>query len=243
MRTAIRRVALLGLLAVPASPLAAQAPLEGEVRQIVTFALLPGGTAEVVDLFRDRALPLYRENEAMRSVRIFREVESPVPLDLVVVSSFEGMEVMDRSNASLRSLAEDRGTSIRALYGEIAARSRAHADEFVEMLPELGGGDPAAAALSVFIRYRVAPGTAEAFETAVVRIAAWEDDMEIPSTTGRFLISDGWDYLRILGFDSLAEYHEYRQEERLVRGYDALTLNTVRRQEIVLSGMPDLQVR
>ena len=54
-------------------------------------------TAEAIALFRDRALPLYERNEPMLSFRGLREVESPEPLDLIVVSAFRGMAGMDES--------------------------------------------------------------------------------------------------------------------------------------------------
>jgi hypothetical protein len=227
--------AILPLLhAVPAS---AQLPVEGEVRQIVSFTVSPGAAGEVVDLYRDRALPLYRDDDARLNVRVFREVESPRPLDLVVVSGFEGMDGMDRSNDALRA------QGIASVYGEIAARTTGHTDEFVEMLPRLGGGDPAAAPLTVFVRYRLVPGSAEAFETALIRLSARERDLEIPAVTGRFLISDGWNYLRILGFDSLGAYQAYRLEAELARGHEALTSSTVVRQEMVLAAIRNLDVR
>ena len=220
-----------------AGPAASQGPVEGEVRQIVSFTLAPGAAGEVMDLYRDRALPLYRGDEARLHVRVFREVESPRPLDLVVVSGFEGMEGMDRSNEGLRE------QGIASVYGEIAARTTGHTDEFVEMLPHLGGGDPASAPLTVFVRYRLVPGSAEAFETALIRLSARERDLEIPAATGRFLISDGWNYLRILGFDSLGAYQAYRREAELARGHEALTSSTAVRQEMVLAAVRNLDVR
>ncbi len=222
------------LLAVPA---AAQLPVEGEVRQIVSFTFVPGASGEVVDLYRDRALPLYRGDEARLNVRVFREVESPRPVDLVVMSGFEGMEGMDRSNEALRE------QGIASVYGEIAARTTGHTAEFVEMLPRLGGGDPAATPLTVFVRYRLVPDSAEAFETALIRLSAWERDVEIPAVTGRFLISDGWDYLRILGFESLGAYQAYRREAELARGHEALTSSTAVRQEMILGAVRNLDVR
>lgn len=228
-------VGLLSLLV--AAPATAQLPVEGEVRQIVSFTLVPGASPAVVDLYRSQALPLYRDDADRLNVRVFREVESPRPLDLVVVSGFDGMEGMDRSNEALQEV------GIASVYGEIAARTAGHADEFVEMLPRLGGGDPSATPLTVFIRYRMVPGSAETFETALVRISAWERDMEIPSATGRFLISDGWDYLRILGFQSLGDYQAYRREAELARGHDALVSSTVMRQEMVLAAVRNLDLR
>ena len=240
--TPARRLTWL-LLVLAAGPLAAQTPAPGEVRQIVSFRLLPGASAEVTALYRDRARPLYLDDEARLSVRVFREVESSIPLDLVVVSAFDGMEGMDRSNDALRGLATERGTDMGAIYGDISARAVSHTDEFVEMLPALGGGDPSSSRLTAFVRYRLVPGASESFETALVRISAWERDVEIPSATGRFLLSDGWDYLRVVGFDSLGDYQAYLQELRLARGYDQLVSSTVLRQEILLAAVRNLDVR
>lgn len=120
----------------------AQLPVESEVRQIVTFSFPPGKSGEALAVFRDVAIPLYERDDAMLSFRGFREVESPIALDLIVVSSFAGMSGMDESNSMLGTLAAEAGTSIGAIYGRIGALSSRHTDEFVEMLPALGNGDP-----------------------------------------------------------------------------------------------------
>ena len=225
-------------------PLDAQVPFEGEVRQLVTFRFQPGRSAEAVELYRAQALPLYERDSAMRSFRAFREVESPVPLDLVVVSSFDGMGGMDASNAELRGLAAEAGTSIGAIYGGIGGLSEGHHDQFIEMLPELGDGDPASSRLVAFIWYRVLPGEASSFERTLRRILApLERESGTPSSTGRFLVADGWDYLRIVGFDSLAAYQEYW---RTIAGADGLAYLegiTSRRREVLLAPMPELAVR
>ena len=228
---------LAGLAAAPAT---AQAPVASEVRQIVTFSFLPGRSAEALELYREAAIPLYREDEAMLSFRAFREVESPVPLDLVVVSSFEGMSGMDASNARLRELAAAAGTSIGEIYGEIGALSSGHTDEFVEMLPDLGGGDPSATRLTAFIRYRVAPGQGSAFEALLTEADGLVD---APSATGRFLLSDGWDYLQIFGFESLGDYQRYRARLRALPIFGRMERLVTRRQEIIVAGVPSLSVR
>ena len=228
----------------PANSLDAQTPFEGEVRQLVTFRFQPGRSTEALELYREQALPLYERDPAMRSFRAFREVESPVPLDLVVVSSFDGMAGMDESNAALRGLAAEAGTSIGAIYGGIGALSELHHDQFVEMLPELGDGDPASSRLVAFIWYRMLPGEAASFERTLRRVLApLERESGTPSSTGRFLVSDGWDYLRIVGFDSLAAYQEYWQAIAETDGLTYLEGITSARREVILAPMPELAVR
>ena len=62
-----------------------------EVRQIVTFGFVPGASTEAVEVFRQHAIPLYHMDKSMWSFRGYREIESPVALDLIVVSRFEGI--------------------------------------------------------------------------------------------------------------------------------------------------------
>ncbi len=220
----------------------AQPVSESEVRQIVTFSFLPGKSSEAIRIYREQALPLYVANESMRSFRAFREVESSVALDLMVVSGFDGMAGMDRSNSRLRELAEEESTSIGALYGAIATLSSGHTDQFVEMLPELGSGDASATRLTAFVWYRVLPGRTTAFEAAVLsRVRRWDVPKGISSATGRFLVSDGWDYLRIIGFDSLADYQAYSSGDR--RGAKAMANVTTKRRQVIVSSVTDLAVR
>lgn len=240
--TALVAVAL-GLLLCGVAPAGAQLRGGDEVRQIVTFSFLPGRSAEAVGIFRDEALPLYRENPAMRSFRGFREVESPIPLDLVVVSSFQGMEGMDLSNEALGQLAADRGTSVGAIYGRISALAATHTDQFAEMIPNLGRGDPTATRLTAVVWYQIDHTVLSDFETALIRLAAFENDDDIPSATGRMLLSDGWDYVRFLGFESLAAYQDYWTTIRAARDYEILAGATVRRREMILARVPELDVR
>lgn len=236
---------LVGLASFAVPPAAgAQRPVASEVRQIVTFSFLPGRSAEALSIYREVAVPLYEADDAMLSFRGFREVESPVTMDLMVVSSFRGMAGMDDSNAALRSIAERAGTSIGTIYGRIGSLSTGHTDQFVEMLPGLGSGDPSASRLTAFVWYRVPPGDGAAFEEA---LGALIDEQGGPSTapsaTGRFLVSDGWHYLRFLGFESLGEYQAYRTANRGLPAFARFDGLTVARRDVIVANLPGLSVR
>lgn len=235
---------VLLLLTVRPSPSSAQIPSEGEVRQLVTFRFLPGRAQEALDLYRSDAIPLYRQDEAMLSFRGLREVESPIPLDLVVISAFQSMSGMDDSNAMLRRLAESRGSSIGAIYGAIGALSSSHDDQFIEMLPRLGDGDPASRRLVALVWYRVAPGEESDFEQMVAgNLVSWEARRGIRASTGRFLLSDDWTHLRMIGFESLGDYHKYWSDLRLQAWARTLTDRVQRHRQVILAVLPDFSVR
>jgi hypothetical protein len=244
----IRFAANVALLSASAllspSALTAQIPAESEVRQLVTFRFQPGMSGEGIDLFRERAVPLYERNEAMLSFRAFREVESPVPLDLILVSSFRGMAGMDASNDALGTLAERAGSSLGEIYRGIAAISESHDDQFVEMLAPLGVGDASSRPLLAMVWYQILPGESDAFERSVKdRMVRWEQDHEVPSATGRFLVADGWHYLRFLGFDSLGAYQNYWTGLRDLDAHETILRITVRRREVILAPVRELWVR
>lgn len=229
---------------VSAGPAAAQLPIEGEVRQIVAFTLQPGAAGAVRTLYRDEVIPLYAADPALRSLRIFAEAESPVPVDLVVVRAFEGMAGMDASGAALRRLAEGAGTSVGALYGRIAALATGHADEFVRMLPELGHGDPAGARLTAFVRYRIAPGQGDAFEAALAGpVLELERTHGWGSSTARYLLGDGWSLLRMVGVDSLAGYQAHVEAVEAILARRGLAGAVVRRSDQLLVALPELEIR
>jgi len=249
----IARHLLLTLVTVGLAPLSpamrdatavhAQIPFEGEVRQLVTFRFLPGRSGEALQLYTEQAVPLYQADTAMRSFRGLREVESPIPLDLVVVSSFAGMAGMDDSNAELRRLAGQAGTSIGAIYGAIGALSSSHDDQFVAMLPELGNGDPATARLVTLVWYRTLAGEQEQFERSLVDVVEWETKNGIRASTGRFLVSAGWTHLRFLGFESLEEYQSYWDVVSRAGAHGYLDGVTAERREVILAPVPELTVR
>jgi hypothetical protein len=215
-----------------------------EVRQLVTFKFQPGKTGEALAVYRERAIPLYEQNPSMLSFRGFGEVESPEALDLIVVSTFQGMAGMDASNAELRAEAARAGTSIGAVYGAIGSLSTSHHDQFVEMLEPLTNGDPTITRLVALVSYQLVPGAGAVFEEALRgTIVEWEKRAGIPSATGRFLISDGWHYLRFIGFESLGAYHEYWSRLNSEADYGTIARLTVRTKEIVVAPIPELAVR
>jgi hypothetical protein len=188
-----------------------------EVRQIVSFRFLPGKTAEAIRVLREEARPLYEANGPMLRFRAYREVESPEPLDLVVVSSFRGMEGMDQSNRALAEEAARRGTRVGEIYERISAGSDGHRDEFVEMDPGLSWGDVDGAELIVVIRLRLAPGRRADYEKLLgERLVPWEKEHRLAAggESGRFLLADGFDFFRVLGISSLGEWQRYVEAQR-----------------------------
>jgi hypothetical protein len=154
------------------------------------------------------------------------------------------MAGMDASNARLRGLAEQADTSIGEVYGGIDALSSGHTDQFVEMLPALGTGDATSLRLTAFVWYRVLPDEGGSFEHVLdSEIVPWERAQGVPSATGRFLVSDGWDYLRLLGFESLADYQRYWTEITAGLGHDRIDVLTTARREIIVANVPELAVR
>ena len=221
----------------------AQVPFDGEVRQLVTFRFLPGRSGDAMQLYTEQAVPLYKAGNAMRSFRGLREVESPIPLDLIVVSSFAGMGGMDDSNEELRELAANAGTSIGTIYGAIGALSSSHDDQFVAMLPDLGAGDPTAARLIALVWYQTLAGEQEQFERSLKEVVEWEVENGVRTSTGRFLVSDGWTHLRFLGFESLADYQSYWDSVSGDGPHGYLDGLTAQRREVILAPVPELTVR
>lgn len=237
----IRGLALVfvaGVTGASADTLAAQVPVEGEVRQIVTLSFVPGRSGEAVEVFRDLAVPIYEGDPALLSFRGFREIESSIPLDLIVVSAFRGMGGMDRHNAALGE------AGIGAFYAGILPLVASHTDQFVEMRPELGAGDPSSAARTALVWYRLLPGEGEVFEEALKEVVVpWEEASGTPSATGRFLLSDGWHYLRFLGFESLGDYQDYWTAMRRLPGHPRIAEVTAERRQVIVAPVPELAVR
>ena len=215
-----------------------------EVRQLVTFKFEPGMTDRAVSIFVDALLPVYKDASALLRFRGYHEAESPEPLDLIVVSSFKGMAGMDALNAQL-ARARPAGPSVRELYGQIADMSASHHDQFVEMIGDLAVAK-ASSRLQVFESVRIVPGGRGDFERLLAStVVPWERGLASIKTseTGRFLISDGWDYLRILGIDSLAEDHAYASAARAQAFGARLDGLVVARKRIVVRQDPALSVR
>lgn len=225
----------------------AQVVEPAEVRQLVTFKFRAGTSLDAMELFRERAIPLYEQTPEMLRFRALREVESPEPLDLIVVSSFRGMAGMDASNRTLRERAQRAKTSIGELYGQIGALTQYHRDEFVEIAPALSWGSLDEARLLVLVSFRVVPGKTQAFETLIREdVVAWERDLGsgiAGADGGRFLLSDGWDYVRIIGISSLGDWHRYLLERRGQDFSPELDELVSHSKQIIVAPVPDLAVR
>ena len=201
------------------APLAAQntaATAGGEVRQIVTFLFQPGRSTDAIAIYEKQLKPIYTGVPSLRRFRAYREAESPEPLDLVVVSTYDGMTGMDAANEELRK-PNATGQSAFALYGALSAMTQTHHDQFVEMLPALSDTTTAGADLTVFEYIRVTPGTQQRFPTLLftfIRSFERERGLYAWSETGRILVGDGWDFVRIYGIRSLGEWQRYRERMR-----------------------------
>ena len=215
------------------------------MRQIVTFLFQPGRTAEASAIYQKQLRPIYTEVPALQKFRAYREAESPEPLDLVVVSSYNGMAGMDSANAALRQVSRT-GASAFALYGTLSAMTQAHHDQFIEMMPSLSDSVSSTGTLTVFQYIRVAPGMHADFETALrdlVRRSEKDAQLYDWSETGRVLVGDGWDYVRIFGIRTLADWHRYQRFTQRPMMFPQFTRTIAARKTIILRHDPSLSVR
>lgn len=213
-----------------------------EVRQIVTFLWQPGQGGAADRTYSEELRPIYEGIPELLRFRGYHEVESPEPLDLVVVSSYQGMAGMDGANQALRRPGPSGRTAL-SYYGALAAMTQHHHDQFAEMIAALSDSATAGERLVVFEYLRLVPGSGPDFERAVARrirpvekaesLVAW-------SETGRMLVSDGWDYVRIVGIRSLGDWQRYRHRMTGVPGFDALV---AARKAILVRVAPEMSVR
>jgi hypothetical protein len=241
------------LLALPLAgvvgDVSAQPPSEPrEVRQLVTFRFLPGQSSAALDLYRAQIVPVYREIEPMRTVRFLGEVESPEPLDLMVVTHFDSMAGMDRANQLLRQLPVDR-PPIGVLYRQIADLSLGHHDQFVEMISPANIAPVPDARLEVLEFLRVSAGSGPAFERHVLAtVHPWEQesavrDLVARTETARFLVADGWDYLRTYAIRDLAAWQAYNTARGRNPAAASLNRFVEAKKTLILREISDLRVR
>ena len=212
----VARIVLSATL--PAALAAQNAPVSvsSDVRQIVTFLFQPGRAGEAIAIYEKQLKPIYTDVAPLRRFRAYREAESPEPLDLVVISTYDGMAGMDAANEALRR-PHASGQSAFALYGTLSAMTQTHHDQFVEMLPALSDSTADGTDLTVFEYVRVAPGAQARFSTLLftsIRPFERAGGLYAWSETGRMLVSDGWDFVRIYGIRSLADWQRYREQVR-----------------------------
>ena len=133
------------------------------------------------------------------------------------------------------------------LYGRIGALTEHHRDEFIEVDPELWWGSTDTAPLVVFVSLRIAPGKSATFETLVRdRLVPWEKELGsgiTGSDGGPFLLSIGWDYMRIIGISTLGDWHRYVRERRSQTFWSELEGVVTQSKEIILAPLPELSVR
>ncbi len=245
VRSITTRVVTLAMFV--SAPLSAQltpAPV-AEVRQLVTFLFQPGKAADAIAIYESMLKPIYRDVAPLRRFRGYREAESPEPMDLMVSSSYAGMAGMDAANAALRA-PRPSGASAFALYGTLAAMSQSHHDQFVEILPALSDTPDDSAGITVFEYLRLAPGKQERFPTLLftdMRRIEREAALYRWSETGRLLVSDGWDFLRIHHMRSLADWQRYRDVQRLGPAGEAMQSMISARKAVILRLEPRLSVR
>jgi hypothetical protein len=243
-----RTVIGLALVAIWPAALAAQnanVSASSDVRQIVTFLFQPGRAGEALSIYEKQLKPIYTDVAPLRRFRVYREVESPEPLDFVVISSYDGMAGMDAANEALRR-PHASGQSAFALYGTLSAMTQTHHDQFVEMLPALSDTTADDADLTVFEYVRVAPGAQARFSTLLrtfIRPFERARGLYVWSETGRMLVSDGWDFVRIYGIRSLADWQRAREQLRTSRHGSALDGLIAARKTLILRRDSRLSVR
>lgn len=216
-----------------------------EVRQIVTFLFQPGRSAEALAIYERQLKPIYENLPDLRRFRAYREIESPEPLDLVVVSSYLGMAGMDAANDGLRR-APASGPGALELYGRLSGMTQHHHDQFIEMVPALSDSGVAPAPLTVFEYTRIAPGQRAAFEAQmrqVVRPFEQQHRSYLWSEYGRVLLSDGWDVVRIFGIRNLGDWHAYQRILRAMPQADLWDATIAARKTIILRQDSRLSVR
>ena len=217
----------------------------GEVRQIVTFLWQPGMSEQAIGIYERQLKPIYTGIPAIRRFRAYREAESPEPLDLVVVSTYDHMAGMDAANDALRK-APPGSESAFVLYGRLSAMTQHHHDQFVEMLPAASDSASDNTDITVFEYIRVAPGAQTRFTTLLfnsVRPFERERALYTWSETGRMLVSDGWDFVRIYGIRSLGQWQQYRERMRTAPRVAEMDALIAARKTIILKRDARLSVR
>ena len=115
----------------------------------------------------------------MRHVRVFGEVESPEPLDLMLVTHYADMAAMDRANQELERSVPDR-PPVALLYARLANMSLGHHDQFAEVLSPPAFAPAPDGTLDVLEFLRVESGFAEAFEQQVLStVHGWEQQDDL----------------------------------------------------------------
>lgn len=104
-----------------------------EVRQLVTFRWaerVPFGARPAMDTL----VEVYRQTPAVLRLRGFQEAESPEPFDLILMTSYRGLEGFELARKQMGSTRTRDGRMLAVAYQRLDEMSEWHRDEFVEML-------------------------------------------------------------------------------------------------------------
>jgi hypothetical protein len=187
-----------------------------EVRHLVTMRFkefVPFGARPSLDTL----LELIRETPGVLRLRGYREAESADPFDVILVSSYRGLDGFEQATAAMLQQRTRTGDTLSGAYRRIDEVTAWHRDQFVEMIEDLEHDSETDAELLVFEWVRLVPAAHPAYELLLrANVLPWEREFTRlrSAETGRMLIGDEWDYLRVFGFQSLAAYHDYRRETR-----------------------------
>jgi len=167
---------------------------------------------------------------------------------LMLVTHYADLAAMDRANQELaRPVAERPPVGI--LYDRLSNMSLGHHDQFVEVLSPPAFAPTPDGTLDVLEFIRVESGFAESFEQQVLStVHSWEqqDDMRdivLRSETARFLVADGWDYLRTYAIRNLSAWQAYAAARGRHPAANAVNRMVAARKTLILREIDDLRVR
>ena len=244
----MRRGVLLAALAAIAAPAAGgqrQSFETLEVRQLVTVRWgsgVPFGARPAMDMLVD----VYRQTPAVVRMRGFQQAHSTDPFDLVMMTSYRGFEGFEQARKQMVGQRTNAGGTFFTAQRHFDEASEWHRDEFLEMLPNhdhKSGSDPR---VFVFEWVRLVPAAHRAYELLLqTAVVPWERERTFLylTETGRVLVGDGWDYVRILGFETLSGYQDYLDLWRDRSEAEQLALHVSARKVAILREDESFRIR
>ena len=216
-----------------------------ELRQLVTFRWaerMPSNFRPSMATLAD----IYRQTPAVVRMRGFRKAESPEPFDLILMTSYRGFDGLELARKQMTSVRTTEGRNIFSVQEMLDSTGAWRRDEFVEMLGDLEHRSGSEPRTLIFEWVRLVPAAQRAYELLLqTSVVPWERDLTWLqlSETGRVIVGDGWDYLRILGFASLSEYQDYVTGWRERSEFDQLALHVANRKVFIVTEDEALRVK
>jgi hypothetical protein len=155
----------------------------------------------------------------------------------------DGFELARKQMVGLRATS---GGTLFAAQQRLDEMTEWQRDEFIEMLPDHDHRSGTEPRVFVFDWVRLVPAAHRAYELLVQNaVVPWERERTFLhlTETGRVLVGDGWDYVRILGFDTLAGYQDYLDLWRERSEADQLALHVSARRTVIVREDETLRVR